>query len=157
MKPATQRVIEALAAAGVQVAPHEFAESTRTAAEAAAAVGTTVAQIVKSLVFLADDAPILVLVSGDHRVDTDFLSGVIGATISRAPAERVRAATGYAIGGVPPVGHATPLPTLLDASLLRFEVVWAAAGTPNSVFPIAPQLLVALTGARVVEVVPTIS
>ncbi len=154
MKPATQRVIDALAAAGVQVAPREFAESTRTAAEAAAAVGTTVAQIVKSLVFLADDAPILVLVAGDHRVDTDLLSEVLGATISRAPAERVRAATGYAIGGVPPFGHATPLPTLLDASLLRFEVVWAAAGTPNSVFPIAPQQLVELTGARVVEVAP---
>lgn len=152
MKAAVERVLAALAARGLTVAPVEFAESTRTAADAAAAIGTTVGQIVKSLVFLADGAPILVLTSGANQVDTALLGATLGRTITRAPAEIVRAATGYAIGGVPPVGHATPLLAYLDRDLLRYDVVWAAAGTPNAVFPVAPALLQTLAGAQVVTV-----
>lgn len=152
MKPATQRVIAALAERGLLVETREFAESTRTAADAAAAIGTTVGQIVKSLVFLADDAPILVLVSGSNRVDTDQLGTILGKRLDRAPADRVRMATGFAIGGIPPIGHATPLSTYLDADLLTYDLLWAAAGTPNSVFPITPADLQRITGAQVVRV-----
>jgi prolyl-tRNA editing enzyme YbaK/EbsC (Cys-tRNA(Pro) deacylase) len=152
MKVAVQRVIDAFAEQGVVVAPREFAEQTRTAQEAATAIGTSVAQIVKSLIFLADDAPILVLVSGANQVDVPLLAATLGQTITRASAEQVRAATGFAIGGVPPLGHSTPLPTFLDGDLLAFETVWAAAGTPHTVFAIAPQVLQRLTQARVVAV-----
>lgn len=151
-KPATQRVLDALAAKGVVVEPSEFAESTRTAAEAAAAIGTSVAQIVKSMIFLANDEPILVLTSGENQVDTGLLGASIEATITRAPAERVRAATGFAIGGVPPVAHAHPMSTFMDADLLAFDVVWAAAGTHTSVFPIAPTTLRDITSARVLRI-----
>jgi prolyl-tRNA editing enzyme YbaK/EbsC (Cys-tRNA(Pro) deacylase) len=151
MKLAVARVVEALRAAGVDASVTEFAESTRTAAEAAAAVGATVGQIVKSLVFLAGDQPVLVLVSGANRVDTDKLGAVAGAPIRRAEADSVRTATGFAIGGVPPIGHSTALPAFLDGDLLRYERVWAAAGTPYAVFPIEPAELLRITGARVVD------
>lgn len=152
MKAAVERVVAALREAGLETAVTEFAESTRTAEEAAAAVGTTVGQIVKSLVFLAGGRPVLALVSGANRLDTAKLAAVAGAPIRRADAETVRAVTGYAIGGVPPMGHATPLPTYLDADLLGYDTVWAAAGTPNAVFPITPVDLECVTGARVVDV-----
>ncbi len=152
MKAAVERVVAALREAGLETAVTEFAESTRTAEEAAAAVGTTVGQIVKSLVFLAGGRPVLALVSGANRLDTAKLAAVAGAPIRRADAETVRAVTGYAIGGVPPMGHATPLPTYLDADLLGYDTVWAAAGTPNAVFPITPMDLERVTGARVVDV-----
>ena len=151
MKAAVARVVEALRAAGVDAAVTEFAESTRTAEEAAAAVGATVGQIVKSLVFLAGDQAVLALVSGANRADAEKLARAAGAPIRRADAEVVRAATGFAIGGVPPIGHAPALPTFLDADLRRYELVWAAAGTPNAVFPITPAELERITGAQVVD------
>jgi Cys-tRNA(Pro) deacylase len=151
MKASVQRVADALAQLGIQAEITEFPESTRTAEEAAAAVNSTVGQIVKSLVFLADEQPVLAMVSGANRVDTDKLARVAGGTISRANAETVRAATGFSIGGVPPVGHATPLATFLDRDLLQYDRVWAAAGAPNAVFPIAPDDLRRITAATVAD------
>src|SRR5262245_56555454 len=151
MKAATQRVVESLRAASVEAAVTEFSESTRTAEEAAMAVGATVGQIVKSLVFLAGERPILVLVSGAHRADPTKLAQAAGAPISRASAEVVRTVTGYSIGGVPPLGHTQHLPTYLDQALQQYETVWASAGTPNAVFPIAPAELLRITGASVIE------
>ena len=118
---------------------HELADSTRTAAEAAAAVGVDVGQIVKSLVFADGDGPLLVLCAGDRRVDTARL----GAEVRAAKADEVREATGFSIGGVPPLGHDRPLRTVVDASLRRFETVWCAAGTPHAVFPVATEALIA--------------
>lgn len=151
MKPATERVLEALNSFGLNADIKEFAESTRTAAEAAKAVGSEVGQIVKSLVFLAGQSPILALVSGANQVDTERLATIAGDPITRASAEVVREATGYSIGGVPPIGHATTVPTYCDAALQQYELVWAAAGTPNTVFAITPSDLIRITGARVVE------
>jgi prolyl-tRNA editing enzyme YbaK/EbsC (Cys-tRNA(Pro) deacylase) len=151
VKQSVQRVADALGAAGLVAEIRELSASTRTAEEAATAVGTTVPRIVKSLVFLADDTPILALVSGSNRLDTERLGTAVGKRISRADAATVRAATGFAIGGVPPLGHATPLDVLIDRDLLQFDVVWAAAGTPHAVFPIAPADLVRATGGRVME------
>lgn len=151
MKPATERVLEALNSFGLNADIKEFSESTRTAAEAAKAVGSEVGQIVKSLVFLAGRSPILALVSGANQVDTERLATIAGAPITRASAEVVREATGYAIGGVPPIGHAMTVPTYCDAALQQYELVWAAAGTPNTVFSITPSDLIRITGARVVE------
>ena len=128
-----------------------YAESTRTAEEAAAAVGANVGQIVKSLVFLADGRPILALVSGANRLDTAKLAQIAGAKITRADADTVREATGYAIGGVPPVGLATPLPVYCDRDLLQYAEVWAAAGTPHAVFSIAPETLARITSAQIVD------
>lgn len=152
MSSATERVAEALRARGVAPEIREFPQSTRTAAEAAAAVGTTVGQIVKSLVFLVDGRPVLVLVSGANRVDLVKFGLVCGAhAVRRASADDVRRVTGFAIGGVPPVGHATALATYLDRDLLRYAVVYAAAGTPTAVFAIAPDRLQALTEAVVAD------
>lgn len=151
MKPATERVLEALNSFGLNADIKEFSESTRTAAEAARAVGSEVGQIVKSLVFLAGRSPILALVSGANQVDTERLAAIAGDPITRASAEVVREATGYSIGGVPPIGHATTVPTYCDAALQQYELVWAAAGTPNTVFAITPSDLIRITGARVVE------
>jgi len=151
--PATDRVRAALEALGVHVQILEFSQSTRTAQDAAVAVGTTVAQIVKSLVFLVDSRPVLVLASGANRVDPVRLaSAATAATARMASAEEVRAITGYSIGGVPPVGHATPLSIYLDQDLMRFEILYAAAGTPTAVFGISPQLLRDITGARVIAI-----
>jgi prolyl-tRNA editing enzyme YbaK/EbsC (Cys-tRNA(Pro) deacylase) len=136
---------------GIQVEITEFAESTRTAEEAAAAVNSTLGQIVKSLVFLAGEQLVLALVSGTNRVDTEKLAAVSAGPIKRANADVVREATGFSIGGVPPVGHTTPLPTYLDRDLLQYQVVWAAAGTPNAVFPISPDELQRITSATVVD------
>jgi prolyl-tRNA editing enzyme YbaK/EbsC (Cys-tRNA(Pro) deacylase) len=145
------RVHTALTAAGVDARIQEFPSSTRTAAEAAATVGTSVAQIVKSLVFLAGDSPVLALVSGVNRLDTDRLGELTSAVITKADANTVRQATGYAIGGVPPIGFPAPIPTFIDRDLLQYELVWAAAGTPRHVFPIAPQELRRITGGRVAD------
>lgn len=148
MPSANERVAEALRARGVDADIRQFPQSTRTAADAAAAVGTTVGQIVKSLVFLADGRPVLVLTSGANRVDLVKLALVCGAhAVRRASADEVRRVTGFAIGGVPPLGHATPLATYIDHDLLRYDVVYAAAGTPTAVFAIAPGRLHALTEA----------
>jgi prolyl-tRNA editing enzyme YbaK/EbsC (Cys-tRNA(Pro) deacylase) len=130
----------------------EFDERTATAEQAAAALGTTVGRIVKSLVFMADDTAIMALVSGANRVDVSRLSQLHGAPVKRANADQVRAATGFAIGGVPPVGHATPLATYIDKDLLGYEQVWAAAGTATSVFSIDPATLVRITAGQVAEI-----
>ncbi len=132
---------------------HRYPAGTRTAADAAAAIGCDVAQIVKSLVFSADGDPVLVLTSGANRVDTDAVATLHGATaVTKADAALVRDATGYAIGGTPPFGHPTTLPTWIDRDLLAHEVVWAAAGTPDSVFPLPPGRLVELTGGTVADI-----
>jgi prolyl-tRNA editing enzyme YbaK/EbsC (Cys-tRNA(Pro) deacylase) len=151
VKPSVQRVADALRAAGLGADIQELSASTRTAEEAAAAIGTTVPRIVKSLVFLADDAPLLALVSGSNRLDADRLGAALGRTIARADAATVRSATGFAIGGVPPLGHANPLQVVIDRDLLQYDVVWAAAGTPHAVFPIEPNALVNATGGQVVD------
>jgi Cys-tRNA(Pro) deacylase len=148
---APERVQQALTAANVDARIVEFASSTRTAQEAADTVGTSVGQIVKSLVFLAGDAPVVALVSGVNRLDTQRLAAVSGATIGKADADAVRRATGYSIGGVPPIGFPAPIATFIDRDLLQYDVVWAAAGTPRHVFPIAPRELVRITGGRVAD------
>ncbi|MDB5077240.1 MAG: YbaK/prolyl-tRNA synthetase associated region [Chloroflexi bacterium] len=152
LKPSVQRVATALRALGVAPQIVEFTESTRTAEDAARALGTSVERIVKSLVFTAGGAPLLVLVSGVNRVAVDRLREALGVEVRRADASVVREATGFAIGGVPPIGHATQLPVILDRDLMQYELVYAAAGTPNSVFPITPQDLHRITGARVLDV-----
>lgn len=145
MKPAVQRVMMALGDAGIETTPMEFAESTRTAEDAARAIGVEVGQIVKSLLFMRGDEPVLALVSGSNRASLPKLESALGGSVRRADAETVRSATGYAIGGVPPLGHPAPLRTLVDADLLHYDTVYAAAGTPNSIFPVAPSELVRST------------
>ena len=152
MKPSVERVRDALLAAGLEPRIVEFPRSTRTASEAAAAIGTSVAQIVKSRVFLADGEPFVVLASGANRVDMERLARDLGLTIERADADRVRAATGFSIGGVAPLGYPAPLEIVLDRDLLQYDVVWAAAGTPNAVFPVTRTELVRISGARVLDV-----
>lgn len=139
----------AVAPLGLAPQVREFDESTHTAAEAAAAIGCDVAAIVKSLVFTADGAPLLALVSGPNRVDTAALGERLGASIGKADAALVKSATGYSIGGVPPLGFPAPIRTVMDETLLRLDVVWAAAGTATSVFPIAPSELARLANAEV--------
>jgi len=153
IKASARRVQEALAARGVGFEVKEFPESTRTSAEAAAAIGCAVAQIAKSLVFRggASGEAVLIIASGANRVDPAKAEALLGEAIGRADAEFVRAATGFAIGGVPPLGHDRPLRTLIDEDLLAFEVIWAAAGTPNAVFRLSPADLSALTGGRVAD------
>jgi prolyl-tRNA editing enzyme YbaK/EbsC (Cys-tRNA(Pro) deacylase) len=147
-----ERVRAALAAHGLDDLPmREFAESTATALDAAAAIGTTVERIVKSLVFAAGEQPVLVLASGPNRVDLTKLAALVGAPLRRASADQVRTWTGFAIGGVPPVGHIQRLQTYLDRDLLQYAEVWAAAGTPNTVFAIDPRLLVRITAAQVAQ------
>ena len=128
-----------------------FPEGTRTAEDAARAIGCEVGQIVKSLVFTAGGRPVLALVSGANRLDPAKLAAVAGGPVLKADAETARQATGYAIGGVPPFGHARPLPVFMDRDLERYNLVWAAAGRPDSVFPITPVRLVELAGAQVEE------
>ena len=153
MHPNAVRVTEAAAAAGVRIEVVEYPEGTRTAAEAAAAVGAPVATIVKSLVFLVDGDPVMALVGGDTRLDEDLLlEATGGSTVGRADADAVRQATGCPIGGVPPFGHATDLRTVIDEGLLAHEAVWAAAGTPRHVFRIAPAELVRLSGGTVAAI-----
>jgi prolyl-tRNA editing enzyme YbaK/EbsC (Cys-tRNA(Pro) deacylase) len=151
MKAAVARVVAALHEAGVETEIKEFAESTRTAEDAAAAIGTSVGQIVKSLVFMAGDSPILALVSGTNRADVKKLGALTGQPIRRADADAVRAATGYTIGGVPPIGHASRLTTYIDRDLLQYDLVWAAAGTPNAVFSSTPQRLMQISDAQAVD------
>jgi len=151
--PSTQRVAQALRAGGASGDVHQLADSTRTAQEAADVLGVPVGAIVKSLVFTADGEPVLILASGDHQVDVAKIAGTLDAEkVVRANADTVRAATGYPIGGVAPVAHPAPLRTLVDTHLGGFDVVWAAAGTPHSVFPTTYDELVRLTGGRPADV-----
>lgn len=153
LKPSAQKVQDALAAAGLANEVVELPDSTRTAAEAARAVGCEVGQIVKSLVFrAASGRAVLVVASGAHRVDEKRVAAELGEAIGRADADFVRAETGFAIGGVPPIGHARELTTLVDEALLAYQEIWAAAGHPNAVFRLTPQELVAMTRGRVARV-----
>ena len=149
-----QRVQDVIAAAGMELEVRELPASTRTAAEAASAIGCEVSQIAKSLVFhrRQSDAPLLVIASGTNRVNSEVVSALIGERITLAPAEFVRARTGFSIGGVPPVGHASPMDVFIDEDLRRYDEIWAAAGTSHAVFRLTPSDLEALTGGRVVRV-----
>ena len=149
MHPTAQRLQERLHELGLEVEIQELSDSTRTAADAAAAVGVDVGQIVKSLVFMDGDEPLLCLCAGDRRVDVAKL----GTNVRQARGDEVRESTGFAIGGVPPLGHPRPLRTVVDESLLRFQTVWCAGGTPKSVFPVETNALIAtIAGADVREV-----
>ncbi len=145
---AAQRVQDALSALGLGNTVVELAQTTRTSADAAAALGCTIAQIAKSIVFKsAGGAPVLVIASGTNRVDERKVAALLGEAIGKADAEFVRAATGFVIGGVPPLGHAVPIRTVIDRDLLQHATIWAAAGTPNAVFRLTPDELVKITGA----------
>jgi prolyl-tRNA editing enzyme YbaK/EbsC (Cys-tRNA(Pro) deacylase) len=147
--PTALKVAGRLRAAGLDVDVRELAASTRTAEEAAAAAGCELGQIVKSLVFADAGGPVLVLCAGDRRVDT----ALVGEGVRRATPDEVRDATGYAIGGVPPLGHDRPVRTVVDGSLRRFQTVWCAAGTPRAVFEVETErLIAAIPGADVREV-----
>ncbi|GAA2961712.1 YbaK/EbsC family protein [Streptomyces flavovirens] len=147
------RFAEALRELGLDVGVRRFPDATRTAAEAAAAIGCELSQIVKSLIFEADGAPVLVLMDGSSRVDVERVRAELGAgKVKRAGADLVREATGYAIGGVPPFGHRTKSRVLADRGLLNHAVVWAAAGTPHTVFPLDPKSLIAHAGGTLVDV-----
>jgi prolyl-tRNA editing enzyme YbaK/EbsC (Cys-tRNA(Pro) deacylase) len=146
-----ERVRAALAAAGLECEIVETPDSARTAVEAAAAVSASVAQIVKSLVFLCDGRPVLALVAGDNRLDEAKLGELAGGRITRADAAVVREHTGFAIGGVAPLGSLRALPVFCDADLLAHDSVWAAAGAPHAVFRVEPGALVAAVGAQVAE------
>jgi prolyl-tRNA editing enzyme YbaK/EbsC (Cys-tRNA(Pro) deacylase) len=148
------RVQNALIAAGCSSEVRELPDSTRTALEAAQAVGCQVSQIVKSLIFVLDPPgnPILVLVSGTNRVNEKALGTLLGGKLGKADADLVQRATGFVIGGVPPLAHASDLPTYIDEDLLQYDLLWAAAGTPHAVFPVSPQDLLKVTGAAVIKV-----
>ena len=154
LSSSAQRVQAALAAHGIGLQVVEMPASTRSATEAAAAVGCDVAQIAKSLIFRSkqSDRPVLVVVCGVNRVDEGKVAALIGEAIGKADADFVRARTGFAIGGVPPIGHTEALTTLIDADLLAFDAIWAAAGTPNAVFRLHPSELLAITGGQVADV-----
>lgn len=151
--PAVDRVTEALRVAGVEPRITWFGDAVTTAQLAADALGVEVGQIANSLVFLLDDEPILVLTSGAHRVDTEWLGAELGGVIRRAPKEVVKAATGQVIGGVAPLGHPAPVRTYVDVMLDDYDEVWAAAGHAKTVFPTTFTELVRITGGspRAVE------
>lgn len=152
MPSAIERFEQAAVAAGLSLEITRFSQGTKTAADAARAVGCEIGQIVKSLVFMADDGPFLALTSGANRADPRRLAGLVGSgDVRRANPEEARRATGYAIGGTPPFGHARGLRVLVDRDLLSYDVIWAAAGTPDSVFPIRPAQLVGATQGQVAD------
>ena len=149
-----QKVQDAARALGLDITVAEMAVTTRTAEDAAAACGVTVGQIVKSLVFVGSTSgkPYLLLVSGSNRVNEKGVAAHLGEKLKRPDADAVRALTGYAIGGIPPFGHATQLATYMDRDLLGYDVIWAAAGTPKAVFAVAPEKLREAARAVVIEV-----
>jgi prolyl-tRNA editing enzyme YbaK/EbsC (Cys-tRNA(Pro) deacylase) len=154
LSSSAQKVQRALAAHGLDYSVVEMTATTRTAKDAASAIGCTVSQIVKSLVFrtVRGGEPILVLASGANRVNEEQIGSVLGTPIERADANYVLEATGFAIGGVPPLGHSRKIETLIDTDLMTFDVIWAAAGTPNAVFRVSPQDLHKLTNGRIVQI-----
>lgn len=154
LSPSAQKVQDALLARGFDCTVIEFQESTRTAQDAADRVGCTLGQIIKSLIFKGADSgkPILVLTSGANRVDEKRVSTYIGEALTRADPEFARAATGFAIGGIPPLGHAQPIETYLDEDLLQYATLWGAAGTPNAVFEMPAPALQQMTGGKIVQV-----
>jgi len=154
LSPSAQKIQDALRAAGYNLTVIEYAESTRTAQEAAERAGCALGQIVKSLIFRGKitSKPILVLTSGANRVDEKRIAEYAGEPILRAEAEFVRNVTGFAIGGVPPIAHAQPMETYLDEDLLQYPTIWAAAGTPNAIFQLTPADLQQMTSGKVVRV-----
>jgi len=154
LKPSAEKVQQAVRELGYEFTIVEFDESTRTSVDAANAIGCTVGQIAKSVIFKAADSskPVLVLASGPNRVDTKLLSQVLGEPIAKADASFVRESTGFVVGGVRPVGHLGPVRTFIDEDLFNFDEIWAAAGTPNAVFRLTPQALEAMTGGQVMAV-----
>jgi Cys-tRNA(Pro) deacylase len=152
MHPNVTRVTDAARNAGLDIAVERFPAGTRTAADAARAVGCDVAQIVKSLVFIAGERPALALVSGINRVDLDKLARALGVDVARrADGDEAREATGFAIGGVPPFGHGRPVTVVVDRDLMAHDRLWAAAGMPDAVFPIAPEDLLRVSGGTVAD------
>ena len=150
--PNVSAVVAAAQAQGLDIEVREFPDGTRTAKDAAAAIGVDVAQIVKSLAFQVDDRIVMALVSGPDRLDEAKLAAAAGGdVVTRADADAVRAATGYPIGGVPPFGHRSPLPTFVDRHLLDHAEVWAAAGTPRHVFAVEPRRLADAAGATAAD------
>jgi len=154
LSSSAQKVQDALHNLGFDLTVIERAESTRTAQEAAERVGVTLGQIVKSLIFKGktSNKPILVLTSGANRVDEKRIKAYVGEKIVRADAEFVREVTGYAIGGVPPIAHLQQMETYLDEDLMQYDLIWAAAGTPNAVFELTPNDLQKMTEGKVVQV-----
>lgn len=153
MHPTVDRVVAAARDAGLEISVETFPEGTRTAEDAARAVGCEVGQIVKSLVFIGADAAVIVLVSGVNRVDVAKLTDFLGTgAVRRADADEAREATGFAIGGIPPFGHVRPLPVIVDRDLLAHEALWAAAGRPDAVFSIGPDDLLRASGGRVADI-----
>ena len=154
LKQSARSVQNALTSAGLACRVVELPASTRTAKEAAEAIGCTVAQIAKSIVFAVPGSGrvVLVIASGVNRVNEASLASHVGEPLEIAPPDRVREATGFAIGGVPPCGHPQPLMTFIDRDLLALDSLWAAAGTPNAVFRIEPADLVRLTGGTVLDI-----
>ena len=151
MSKSLARVVAAMQAGGVTGAPLEMPSETRTAAQAAEAAGCALDQIVKSIIFSGKRGLYLFLTAGGNVVDTDRASALVGEPLGRADANQVRAVTGFAIGGVSPLGHLTPLPLWMDPTLLAYATVWAAAGTPRHIFAIPPVQLQQITGAVVAE------
>lgn len=154
LSASARRFQDFLALQGFELRVVELPASTRTAKEAAEAIGVTVGQIVKSLVFKAkrSERPVLVIASGSNRVDERKIEALIEEPLGKADAEFVRTVTGYAIGGVPPAGHDRPLLTFIDRDLLQYDEIWAAAGTPHAVFRLTPGTLVELTGGQVIAI-----
>jgi prolyl-tRNA editing enzyme YbaK/EbsC (Cys-tRNA(Pro) deacylase) len=151
MQAKAEQVQAHLKSLGVDATVIEVPQSTRTAAEAAAAIGTTVAQIVKSLIFAVGAEPILALASGTNRVDPAKLAARLGGAVRQLDGKSIKEITGYAIGGVPPVGHRQALRTFIDADLFQYLEIWAAAGTPHAVFSTTPGELARITGGETLD------
>jgi prolyl-tRNA editing enzyme YbaK/EbsC (Cys-tRNA(Pro) deacylase) len=154
LSASARKVQDAARAAGLAVTVVERAERTRTAEEAANACRCALGQIIKSLIFrgAVSGKPYLMLVSGSNRLNEAGVAGALGESLIRPDADYVREVTGYAIGGIPPLGHATPMQVFIDQDLLAYDVVWAAAGTPRAVFAVAPGTLADAIGAKIVKV-----
>ena len=154
LNSSAQKIQEALRAGGFDCSVIEFQESSRTAQEAADRVGAKLGQIVKSMIFRGQQSgkAVLVLTSGANRVDEKRIGGYAGEAIGRADPDFARSATGFAIGGIPPLGHVQPIESYIDEELLQYETVWAAAGTPNAVFEVASASLQKMTGGKVLQV-----
>ena len=154
LSPSAQKIQDLLNSLGYSYTVNEHTESTRTAQEAADRAGCELGQIVKSLIFMGKESkkPILVLTSGANRVDEKLISEYAGESIGRADADFVRATTGFAIGGVPPIGHVQKMETYLDEDFLQYQTIWAAAGTPNAIFELKTQDLQKMTDGKVVRI-----
>ncbi len=154
LKKSAQIIQDALNQFGLDINIKEFAESTRTAQEAADSIGCTVEQIAKSIIFKCKDSkePLLIIASGPNRIDEKKIRKIVGQKLEKADADFVLESTGFAIGGIPPIGHKKAIKTLIDEDLLKHEEIWAAAGTPNAVFKLTPAALLSITDGTLVSV-----